>query len=242
MRHRVEDALLVARRVALAHGGGFVEREAGRHVAEPQIVRRRLIGRRCRDAGRGDTIAGSTSATLPTSAIPVARRSALSLLGPIERLVERPGDLVDVAGPDAMIDAGRVHLDGQAHAAVHRHGERLRATHPTEPGGHDEPAFEAAAEVLAGAFREGLVGALENALRPDVNPRARGHLPVHRQAERLEPPELVPARPARHEVRVGDEDARRFVVRAEDADRLPALHDAASRRSRACAASATMRW
>ncbi len=82
-----------------------------------------------------------------------------------------------------------------------------------------------AAEVLAGALGEGLVGALQNALRADVDPRAGGHLPVHRQAERLEPAELVPGRPARHEVRVGDEHARRFLVGAEDADRLPALHE-----------------
>ena len=42
---------------------------------------------------------------------------------------------------------------------------------------------------------EGLVGALQDALRADVDPRAGGHLPVHREAELLEPAELVPGRP-----------------------------------------------
>ena len=73
--------------------------------------------------------------------------------------------------------------------------------------------------------RKGLVGALEDALGADVDPAPGCHLPEHRQAFGLEPPKLVPRRPARNEERVGDQDARRALVRAEDAHRLAALDE-----------------
>ena len=77
---------------------------------------------------------------------------------------------------------------------------------------------------LAGG-RKGLVRPLEDALGADVDPASGGHLPEHRQPLGLEPPELVPRRPARDEQRVRDQDARRALVRAEDADRLAALDE-----------------
>ena len=75
------------------------------------------------------------------------------------------------------------------------------------------------------ARRERFVRALQDALRADVDPRAGRHLAVHREPEPFEPAKLVAGRPARHEVRIGDQHARRFVVRADDADRLAALHE-----------------
>ena len=72
--------------------------------------------------------------------------------------------------------------------------------------------------------RESLVGALEDPLRADVDPRPRGHLPVHRQTRGLELAELLPRRPFRHEERVRDEHARRPLVRTEHADRFSGLH------------------
>src|SRR5919198_6752622 len=72
---------------------------------------------------------------------------------------------------------------------------------------------------------ERLVRALEDPLCADVDPTSGRHLPEHRQALGLEPPELVPGRPARHEERVGDQDARRATMRAEDADGLAALDE-----------------
>ena len=82
-----------------------------------------------------------------------------------------------------------------------------------------------AAEVLARQLGERLVGPLEDALRADVDPRARRHLPVHRQAGALELAERVPVRPAPDEVAVGDQHARRPLVGAEDGDRLAALDE-----------------
>src|SRR4051794_31367634 len=73
--------------------------------------------------------------------------------------------------------------------------------------------------------RERLVRPLEDPLRADVDPRAGGHLAEHRQPLGLEAAELVPVRPARDEQRVRDQDTRRALVRAEDADRLAALNE-----------------
>ena len=86
------------------------------------------------------------------------------------------------------------------------------------------PASDAA-EVLAGALGERLVGPLEDALGADVDPRAGGHLAVHGQAQPLEPAELVRGRPVRHEERVGDQHPRRLRVGAEDRHRLARLDE-----------------
>ena len=81
------------------------------------------------------------------------------------------------------------------------------------------------AEMLLAGRRERLVRALEDPLRADVDPASGRHLAEHRQALGLEPPELVPGRPARDEQRVRDQHARRSRVRPQHADGLPALHE-----------------
>ncbi len=152
---------------------------------------------------------------------------ALLLVGDdaIDRVVEVVGDLVEVAVLDAAPKSGRVDVDDQAGALVHRDGERLRAAHAAAAGGDRERARERAAEPLRGDGREGLVRALQDPLRADVDPRAGGHLAVHRQAEVLEAAELRPGRPVADEVGVGEEHAGRPLVRLEDADRLAGLHE-----------------
>ncbi len=134
----------------------------------------------------------------------------------------------------------RIDVDAERNAAAHGHRERLRAAHAAEPGGDHEAAAQAAAESLARHRLEGLEGALQDALGADVDPRPRGHLPVHRQPHGLEAPELLPGRPARHQQRVGDQHARRHLVRA--GDRRPACPTApaASRRRAASGSDATM--
>ena len=82
-----------------------------------------------------------------------------------------------------------------------------------------------AIERLGRDGRERLVGALQDALGADVDPRAGGHLPVHREAELFEAAELVPVRPVADQVRVGEQHARRPLVRLHDADRLARLHE-----------------
>ena len=115
------------------------------------------------------------------------------------------------------------HLDGDAMRAGHDRRERLRAAHAAEAGGEDPLAREVAAIMLAAHFGEGLVGALDDALRADVDPAAGGHLAVHHQPGAIELVELLPVRPFGDEVGVGDQHARRVGVGAEHADRLARL-------------------
>ena len=78
---------------------------------------------------------------------------------------------------------------------------------------------------LVGDGGERLERALQDALGADVDPRAGGHLAVHRQPEVLEPPELLPVGPVADQVGVGDQHPRRPLVGAHHADRLAALHE-----------------
>ena len=112
---------------------------------------------------------------------------------------------------------------------------------PPRPAVSGDRAGERAAEPLVGDGGERLEGALQDALGADVDPRAGGHLAVHRQAEVLEPPELLPVGPVADQVGVGDQHARRPLVGAHDADRLAATARASSRRPRGRAGCARAR-
>ena len=126
---------------------------------------------------------------------------------------------------DPALDAGLVALDADHDAVVHGDGERLRAAHAAEAGGHGDGAGQRAVEPLVGDGGERLEGALEDALGADVDPRAGGHLAVHRQAEVLEPAELLPVGPVADQVGVGDQHPRRPRVGPHHADRLAGLHE-----------------
>ena len=153
------------------------------------------------------------------------RPSGFGLLDAADRGEVVGGDLVEVAMVDASLQHVLVDVDHQRDAVVHRHGQRLRAAHAPGSGGDGERAGERAAEPFAGDLGEALVGALEDALRADVDPRSGGHLAVHREALVFETPELVPVRPVGHEVGVGDQHPWRPLVRAHDADRLARLDE-----------------
>ena len=151
----------------------------------------------------------------------------LALRRGVAREPHRLGRVVDdhvaIAHADAPLRPRRVDLDGDAHAAGHLHRERLRAAHAAEPGGeHDPPAEVAGREALA-RRREGLVGALEDALRADIGPGAGRVLAVHDQALGLERAVDRPGRPLADEVGVGGEHLRRHGVGAEHRHRLARL-------------------
>jgi hypothetical protein len=185
-------------------GRGLVGEEVGDHVAAVQL---------------GDDVGG-----VPHQAHAERLALRLRLEHQLQSFVQVAGQAVAVAGVHAALDPGLVDLHPQEGAAVHGGGQGLRAAHAAQARGHHQAPGEVAAEVLAGRLGERLVGALQDALRADVDPRAGGHLPVHGESQRLQAAELVPGGPARHQVGVGDEHARRLLVRAEHAHRLPALH------------------
>ena len=145
--------------------------------------------------------------------------------GHAQRLVRVMGQAVDVADLEAPPRPRLVDLDADRHAVVHRHGQGLGAAHPAQAGGQGDPAAQRPAEVLAGQLGERLERALQDALRADVDPRAGGHLAVHRQALALELAEDLPGRPLADQVRVRDQDPGRPFVGPEDRDRLARLDE-----------------
>jgi hypothetical protein len=94
---------------------------------------------------------------------------------------------------------------------------------PPQPAVSVQRAGEASAEALGGHGGEGLVCALQDALGTNIDPRSRGHLPVHREPQVLQTPKLRPRRPVAYQVRVGQQHPWRPLVRAEDAHRPSTL-------------------
>ncbi len=156
-----------------------------------------------------------------------ADRFRFAGLGPAvdhrQRFVEAVGLFVDVAGAQAEIDAVGVAFDRQTAGPGHHSGQGLRAAHATEPAGQNPLALQVAVIVLAAGLGEGLVGALNDALAADVDPRPGGHLAIHRQTLLIELVEMVPGRPMRHEVGIRDQNARRIGVGLDDGNRLAGL-------------------
>ena len=194
------------------------------HVPGQRVVGTRLVGD---DVGQH---AAPQQLLVDVRRVPDhADRAAVALRlrlgGLAQRRIEVGRHEIEVAALHAPVEPGLVDIGDQADAVEHRHRQRLRAAHAAAPGGEHDASAQAAAEALIGDGGERLVGALHDALRADVDPRAGRHLAVHRQPLGLEPPERVPVGPVRHEQRVRDQHARRHLVRAEHADRLSRLHE-----------------
>ena len=141
-----------------------------------------------------------------------------------DRFIQRIDADVAVACADAALDALRVNFDAEEGGAVQRGGQRLRSTHAAHAARHHQFAGQVAAEVLLRGGGEGFIGALENALRADVNPTPRRHLAVHHQAQALELAEFFPGGPVAHQIGVGNQHARSSFVRLENSHRLSRLH------------------
>ena len=139
-------------------------------------------------------------------------------------VVEIGGLLVDVTAAQAKIDAGLLAFDVQRAGAGQGGGQRLGAAHAAQACGQHPATSEVAGVVLTTGFDEGFIGALDDALAADVDPATGGHLAVHGQALGIQLVEVLPARPMRHQVGVGDQHARCVAVGLEHADRLAGLH------------------
>ncbi len=140
-----------------------------------------------------------------------------------QRIVEVLRLPVEVTRAQAHFDARRLALDGEHRRARHRRRERLRAAHAAQSRRQNPLVREVAAEMLAARLGESLVRALHDALAADVDPRPGRHLAEHHEALAVELVEVLPRRPLGHEVRIGDQHARRVGVRLEHADRLARL-------------------
>ncbi len=211
-------------RIPVAQRGCLGERHAVGEVAAQHVVRARLVGEHVhRDVQADELLQGGRR--IHHHAHRVRAPLTACRLGQGQAFLEGAGLGIAISGRQALVDARLVHVEREHGCSLHRRGQRLRAAHAAEPRGHDEPAGEGAAEVHAADGAQGLVRPLDDPLRANVDPRARGHLPVHHQPLPLERAEMLPCRPAADEVGVRDQDARRAAVRAEHGDRLAALHE-----------------
>ena len=158
-----------------------------------------------------------------------AHRFRFARLGPavdhLKRFVKRVGAFVDVFGAQAEVDAVGVTLNSQTTGTRHHGCQGLRAAHTTQTTGQDPFACKIAVVMLAACLDECLVGALNDALAADVNPRPRGHLAVHCQTLFIELVEMIPSGPMRHEVGIGDQHTRRIAVGFDDGNGFAGLHN-----------------
>src|SRR5277367_4564659 len=221
--HSAHREARVLFRVALAEIDRFGQVHAVRHVAVQRVVGAGLVSQNIGDDVAADEFRQHVSG--------VGYESdgdgfvvALCSVEDGECFVERPCDVVAVAAGEALLDAGGINVDAEEAGAVHGGGEGLGSAHSAHSSGDNELAFEAA-EVAASGFGKGLVGSLDDALAADVNPGAGGHLAVHHQALALQLVEVLPVGPLADEVGVGEQDARRGFVRAQDADRFAGLDE-----------------
>ena len=224
LRHRQPRFFDVLPRVLVAELFRIVEVATFGDVSVKRVVRRRLIG----DDVDLDPATQQLRKHLGRIAHDTDRQCAALPFGgddAVDGIVEIIGELVKISLLDAPDDAGRIDIDAEGDTVVHRDGQRLCSPHPAETGGESECPGEGPAEALLGDGGERLEGALEDSLGADVDPRAGGHLAVHRETGGFQFPEMLPVRPVRHEQTVGDEHSRRHLVRAKHSDRFPRLHE-----------------
>ncbi len=193
-----------------------------RQIAVQRIVRRGLIGHEVGPHAATDEL-GKNLGGIAQEAD--RERAALdaAALDQCQSLVQVGRHPVEVAALEPALDPARPALDREQRGPGHGRRQRLGAAHAAEPAGQDPPAGEVAAIVLAAGLDEGLVGALDDPLRADVDPGAGGHLAVHHQALAIELVEFFPSGPVRDQIGVGDQDAGCVGVGPEHADRLARL-------------------
>jgi hypothetical protein len=139
------------------------------YVAVELVVRRGLVGEDVRDDPSLDQTSQQVG-RIGDDADRTGLASALQREGAVDGGVDPVDPLVQISGSEALVDARLVHLRSQERRLVHRRREWLRPTHAAQAGCHHEAAAQASPEVLARRRREALIGALKDALRPDVDP------------------------------------------------------------------------
>ena len=221
--HRLLGGIAHFFRICPLRGFPLLDRPADRQVAMHRVVRAGLVG----DAIRAHAAPHQFRQDFRRIAEQRDRFRFARLrvaLDARQGVIDVGRLLIDILRAQAEIDARLPAFDGQRTRTGQRCRQRLRAAHPAEAGSEDPPALQRAAIMLPAHLHEGLVGALHDALRADVDPRAGGHLAVHHQALSIELVEMLPICPMRHQVRIGDEHTRRIGMGREHADRLARLH------------------
>ena len=132
---------------------------------------------------------------------------------------------VEIAMLHAAGDAARIDIHHDGDTVVHRDRERLGAAHATEPAGEGDRSREGAVEPFRSHGGKRFIGALQDPLGADVDPRTGGHLAIHRETQLLEAAEFIPICPIPDQVGVGQKHARSPFMRAHHANRFARLHE-----------------
>src|SRR6478735_1394939 len=159
-------------RVAFAQIRSLFDREATRDVARQGIVCGSLVRYEIEVLGTPSELGNDLGRVAEE---PDRQGAALTCCraNACKRVVERASDLVEVTGIESSLDPCGVDLDAENRGAGHGGGQGLRAPHATEAGRQDRPAGQVGrAEMALAGCRKGLVGALQDALGADVDPRA----------------------------------------------------------------------
>ena len=217
------DLLLIRLRIALAQLQRLFERHAVGHISVQRIVRRSLIGENVGHHAAFGKLGNDVRAIADQPDRNVFF-FADGIFQNAQRLVERGDEKIAVAGLEALLDALGIDVNPKKRRAGHGSRQRLRASHSAHAAGDDQLAAQISAKMFVARRIEGLVGALNDPLRADVDPRSCRHLPIHHQPGALQFVELLPVGKMADEIRVGDEHARRVVVRLEHSHRLARLH------------------
>ena len=114
-------------------------------------------------------------------------------------------DRVAIARVNATLNTRAIDIDGENHPAVQGDRQGLRSAHPAHASGDHKLAlqgsrFAGMGKVLVGECGKGLKRALQNALRPNVDPASSRHLAVHHQAFAVEFLKVFPVRPFPHQI------------------------------------------
>ena len=222
-RHRVHRHLFIFFRIGLPQLVRRDHRQPGWDVHQ-RLMRRRLVCHHVRDdSPRGQfRVHVRGVADQPDG----ARRLILHrLLDQRHRLFEIVHHHVHETDGATALGAFGVHFHDESHTLVHGDRKRLRAAHPAETRCQHKLAFQRSPAFEFGQRAEGLVRALQNPLRADVDPRTGRHLAVHDQSFFREFIEMFPRCPMWDEVRVGDQHARRVTMRLEHRHRLARLDE-----------------
>ena len=203
------------------------DRPADRQIAVDQIMRRGLVG----DQIGLDAALLCAFDQLGQNLRRIAKQAdghrftALTVMfNQRQRVVQILRLFVQIACAQAKINAALLALDVQRHRARERRRQRLCATHTAQTGGQNPTPRPVAAKMLTPRLDKGLIRALHNALRANVNPATGGHLAVHEQSLAIQFVKMFPIRPFRHEVRVRQQHARRIGMGFEHTHRFARLH------------------
>ena len=197
---------------------------AGRQVAVERIVRAGLVGDHVRPDAALQELREDLGGVAEQADGERPCRPSSRLLEHRQRLVERGRLGVEIAGLQTLIsmrDGSHSTASIEAPAMVAASG--CAPPMPPRPPVRTQRPLRLPPKCWRPGFDEGLVGALHDALAADVDPGAGGHLAVHHQALGIELVEMLPGRPVRHQVGVGEQHARRVLVGLEHADRLAGL-------------------